>query len=419
MIDLKVIESKPEEIVRLLKKKGMEDPPIGRILELNEKRKNLIREVDSLRHLQNVTSREIQKNPKDRDTLIMKMREIAPHLKTLEEELRLTEEELRGLMLTLPNLPHESVPEGRDESENLPIRYWGDPPSFDFPVKDHMDLGEALDIIDIKRAAKVSGARFYYLKREAVILEYALIQFVTRFLINEGFIPVLPPVLIREEVLYQLGYLPELDEQMYRISTDELRLAGTSEHTVIPIFKDEVLDVKELPQRFISFSSCFRREAGAAGKDTRGILRVHQFDKLEMLSFSHPDRSWEEHEFLLSVEEKIMQELNIPYRVVLICAGDLGFPASKKYDIEAWMPGQNRYRETHSCSNCTDFQARRLNIRYRDEEGNLSYVHTLNGTALAIGRTLIAIIENNQRRDGSIKVPNVLTPYTGFGVIER
>ncbi len=419
MIDLKVIESKPEEIVRLLKKRGMEDPPIGRILELNEKRKNLIREVDSLRHLQNVTSREIQKNPKDRDTLIMKMREIAPHLKTLEEELRLTEEELRGLMLTLPNLPHESVPEGRDESENLPIRYWGDPPSFDFPVKDHMDLGEALDIIDIKRAAKVSGARFYYLKREAVILEYALIQFVTRFLINEGFIPVLPPVLIREEVLYQLGYLPELDEQMYRISTDELRLAGTSEHTVIPIFKDEVLDVKELPQRFISFSSCFRREAGAAGKDTRGILRVHQFDKLEMLSFSHPDRSWEEHEFLLSVEEKIMQELNIPYRVVLICAGDLGFPASKKYDIEAWMPGQNRYRETHSCSNCTDFQARRLNIRYRDEEGNLSYVHTLNGTALAIGRTLIAIIENNQRRDGSIKVPNVLTPYTGFGVIER
>jgi seryl-tRNA synthetase len=206
---------------------------------------------------------------------------------------------------------------------------------------------------------------------------------------------------------------------MYKIPIDDLRLVGTSEHTVIPIFKDEILDVKDLPQRFISFSSCFRREAGAAGKDTRGILRVHQFDKLEMLSFSHPDKSWEEHEFLLSLEEKIMQSLNIPYRVVLICGGDLGFPASKKYDIEAWMPGQNRYRETHSCSNCTDFQARRLNIRYRDEDGDLDYVHTLNGTALAIGRALIAIIENNQNKDGSIRVPEVLIPYTNFEVIKR
>jgi len=419
MIDLKVIESKPEEIKRLLKKKGMEDPPIDRILELNDRRKSLIREVDSLRHLQNVTSKEIQKNPENKDTLIFKMRGLVPRLKVLEEELRTTEEELKNLLLSLPNPPHESVPEGKDESENIPIRYWGDVPSFDFTVKDHIDLGEALDVIDIKRSAKVSGARFYYLKRETVILEYALIQFITRLLMDKGFIPILPPVLIREEVLYQLGYLPELDEQMYKVPLDELRLAGTSEHTVIPIFKDEVLDAKDLPQRFISFSSCFRREAGAAGKDTRGILRVHQFDKLEMLSFSRPDRSWEEHEFLLSIEEKIMQELNIPYRVVLICAGDLGFPASKKYDIEAWMPGQNRYRETHSCSNCTDFQARRLNIRYRDENGNLDYVHTLNGTALAIGRALIAIMENNQRRDGSIKVPDVLIPYTGFEVIRR
>lgn len=419
MIDLKLIESKPEEVKKLLKKKGVEESPVDRILELNNKRKNLIREVDDLRHLQNVTSKEIQKNPKDKDSLISKIREIVPKLKALEEELKTTEDDLKDLILSLPNLPHQSVPEGKDESENIAIKYWGEIPSFDFTPKDHMELGESLDIIDIKRAAKISGARFYYLKKEAVILEYALIQFITRFLMENGFIPILPPVLTREEVLYQLGYLPELEDQMYKIPIDDLRLVGTSEHTVIPIFKDEILDVKDLPQRFISFSSCFRREAGAAGKDTRGILRVHQFDKLEMLSFSHPDKSWEEHEFLLSLEEKIMQSLNIPYRVVLICGGDLGFPASKKYDIEAWMPGQNRYRETHSCSNCTDFQARRLNIRYRDEDGDLDYVHTLNGTALAIGRALIAIIENNQNKDGSIRVPEVLIPYTNFEVIKR
>jgi len=419
MIDLKLIESKPEEVKKLLKKKGIEEPPIDRILELNDKRKNLIREVDNLRHLQNVTSKEIQKDPKDRDVLISKMREIVPKLKALEEELSTTEDALRNLILSLPNLPHESVPEGRDESENIVIRYWGEIPRFDFVPKDHMDLGESLDIIDIKRAAKISGARFYYLKREAVILEYALVQFVTRFLMENGFVPILPPVLAREEVLYQLGYLPELEDQMYKVSLDDLRLVGTSEHTVIPIFKDEILDMKDLPQRFVSFSSCFRREAGAAGKDTRGILRVHQFDKLEMLSFSHPEKSWEEHEFLLSLEEEIMCKLKIPYRVVLICAGDLGFPASKKYDMEAWMPGQNKYRETHSCSNCTDFQARRLNIRYRDENRNLDYVHTLNGTALAIGRALIAIIENNQNKDGSIRVPDVLMPYTNFEVIKR
>lgn len=419
MIDIRLIEAKPEEVKNLLKKKGMDDPPIDKILELNIKRKELIKEVDNLRHLQNVTSKEIQKNPKDKEILINKVREIVPKLRELEDELKRVEDSLNELILTLPNLPHESVPEGKDESSNIPIKYYGDIPQFTFMPKDHLELGETLDLIDVKRAGKVSGSRFYYLKRELVILEYALIRFVTDLLLEKGFIPVLPPVLVKEDILYNLGYLPELEEQMYKIPLDELRLAGTSEHTVVPMFKDEILDVKDLPQRFISFSSCFRREAGAAGKDTRGILRVHQFDKLEMVSFTLPDRSWEEHEFLLSVEEEIMKRLNIPYRVVLICAGDLGFPASKKYDIEAWMPGQNRYRETHSCSNCTDFQARRLNIRYRDEDGNVRYVHILNGTALAIGRAIIAIMENYQNEDGSIRVPDVLIPYTKFEVIRR
>lgn len=418
MIDIRLIEAKPEEVRSLLKKKGV-DAPIDEILSLNQRRKDLIREVDSLRHLQNVTSKEIQKNPKDRDVLISKIREIVPKLRELEDELKKVEDSLNELMLTLPNLPHESVPEGKDENDNIPIKYWGDIPQFDFTPKDHLELGENLDLIDVKRAGKVSGSRFYYLKRELVILEYALIRFVTDLLMEKGFIPVIPPVLVREDILYDLGYLPELEDQIYKIPSDELRLAGTSEHTIVPMFKDEILDIKDLPQRFISFSSCFRREAGAAGKDTRGILRVHQFDKLEMVSFTLPTKSWEEHEFLLSVEEEIMSKLNIPYRVVLICAGDLGFPASKKYDIEAWMPGQNRYRETHSCSNCTDFQSRRLNIRYRDEDGNVRYVHTLNGTALAIGRAIIAIVENYQNKDGSIRVPDVLIPYTKFEVIKR
>jgi len=418
MIDIRLIEAKPEEVRSLLKKKGV-DAPIDEILSLNQRRKDLIREVDSLRHLQNVTSKEIQKNPKDRDVLISKIREIVPKLRELEDELKKVEDSLNELMLTLPNLPHESVPEGKDENDNIPIKYWGDIPQFDFTPKDHLELGENLDLIDVKRAGKVSGSRFYYLKRELVILEYALIRFVTDLLMEKGFIPVIPPVLVREDILYNLGYLPELEDQIYKIPSDELRLAGTSEHTIVPMFKDEILDIKDLPQRFISFSSCFRREAGAAGKDTRGILRVHQFDKLEMVSFTLPTKSWEEHEFLLSVEEEIMSKLNIPYRVVLICAGDLGFPASKKYDIEAWMPGQNRYRETHSCSNCTDFQSRRLNIRYRDEDGNVRYIHTLNGTALAIGRAIIAIVENYQNKDGSIRVPDVLIPYTKFEVIKR
>lgn len=418
MIDIRLIEANPERIKILLKKKGV-DAPIDEILRLNRERKDLIREVDNLRHLQNVTSKEIQKNPSNKEELIAKIREIVPKLRSLENKLEEIEDSLNKLILSLPNLPHESVPEGKDESDNIPIRYSGDIPQFDFTPKDHLELGELLDLIDVKRAGKVSGSRFYYLKRELVILEYALIQFVTELLIEKGFTPVIPPVLVREDVLYGLGYLPELEDQMYKIPLDELRLAGTSEHTVVPMFRDEILDIKDLPQRFVSYSSCFRREAGAAGKDTRGILRVHQFDKLEMVSFTLPDKSWEEHEFLLSIEEEIMSRLNIPYRVILICAGDLGFPASKKYDIEAWLPGQNRYRETHSCSNCTDFQARRLNIRYRDEEGNVRYVHTLNGTALAIGRALIAIMENYQNKDGSITVPEVLIPYTKFEVIKR
>lgn len=418
MIDIKLIEANPERMKVLLKKKGV-DAPIDEILRLNQERKDLIKEVDSLRHLQNVTSKEIQKNPSNKEELISRIKEIVPKLRGLEDKLKEVEESLNNLLLSLPNPPHDSVPEGKDESDNVPIRYFGNIPQFDFTPKDHLELGESLDLIDVKRAGKVSGSRFYYLKRELVILEYALIQFVTELLIKKGFVPVIPPVLVREDVLYGLGYLPELEDQMYKIPLDELRLAGTSEHTVVPMFRDEILDIKDLPQRFVSYSSCFRREAGAAGKDTRGILRVHQFDKLEMVSFTLPDKSWEEHEFLLSIEEEIMSRLNIPYRVILICAGDLGFPASKKYDIEAWLPGQNRYRETHSCSNCTDFQARRLNIRYRDEEGNVRYVHTLNGTALAIGRALIAIMENYQNKDGSITVPEVLIPYTKFEVIKR
>jgi seryl-tRNA synthetase len=311
------------------------------------------------------------------------------------------------------------VPPGKDETENLVIRKWGEPKKFDFEIKDHVELGKNLDLIDIERAAKISGSRFYYLKNEAVILEFALVMFAIDILTKKGFIPIIPPVLAKEEIFVGMGYLPQADLEMYKTTLDEFRLAATSEQTIGPMFKDEILREEDLPLRYVGFSSCFRREAGSYGKDVRGILRVHQFDKVEMFIFCKKEESQKEHELILSCEEEIMQKLSIPYQVVMMCTGDLGFPVAKKYDIEAWIPSENKYRETHSTSNCTDFQARRLNIRYRKKDKNIEFVHTLNGTAIAIGRTLIAIFENYQQKDGSIIVPEVLRKYAKIEIIKR
>jgi len=278
-----------------------------------------------------------------------------------------------------------------------------------------MGLAEKLDLIDIKRAAKVAGTRFGYFKKEAVLLEFALINFTFDTLLKEGFIPVIPPVIMRAEMMRGMGYLEQTNiEEAYYLPKDDSFLVGTSEQPIGAMHSDEIFEENDLPRRYLGFSTCFRREAGAYGRDTRGIFRVHQFNKIEMFSFCKPEESKQEHQFFLAMEEKLMQSLKIPYRIVQICSDDLGFPVAAKYDIEAWLPSENRYRETHSTSNCTDFQARRLNIRYHDKTGKLNFVHTINGTAFAIGRILIAIIENYQQKDGSILVPDVLQKYLNF-----
>jgi seryl-tRNA synthetase len=309
---------------------------------------------------------------------------------------------------------------GKDDSENVVLRKVGGTPKWIFSKpQDYMQLGEKLDLIDTERAGKVAGARFGYIKGPLALLEFALINLVMDTVKKEKFIPVLPPVMIKNEMARGTGYFEATDEkEAYYLPEDDLYLAGTAEQPLAAMHANEILDTKKLPLRYIGFSTCFRREAGSYGKDTRGILRVHQFDKLEMFIYSTAEDSKKEHELILQIEEKLMKALGLPYQVINICTGDLGRPAAKKYDIETWLPSENKYRETHSSSNCTDFQARRLNIRYKDKDNKMQFAHTLNGTAFAIGRILIMIMENYQQKDGSIKVPKVLQKYTGFKVIK-
>ena len=412
MLDIKFIRQNATAVKEGCKKKQVEID-IDLLLKLDEKRRKYLKEIETFRAKENQLSNLIKKEKENqnRTELIQEAQKIKK--KTKEEELYLkgVSEEFEKLMLRIPNLPFDDVPVGKDERENKVLREVGSLPKFDFKFKDYLQIAENLDLIDVKRAGKTSGTRFGFLKREAALLEFALVNFAFDNLKKEGFIPVIPPVMIKPEMMKGMGYVERGEEEIYFIEKDNLYLVGTSEQIIGPMHADETFDQIELPKRYVGFSSCFRREAGSYGKDTKGILRVHQFDKVEMFSFSQPEESKKEHQFLLSLEEKLMQALKLPYRVIQICTGDLGDPAASKYDIEAWIPSEGRYRETHSTSNCTDFQARRLNIRYRDKTGELNFLHTLNGTAFAIGRTLIAIIENYQQKDGSILIPTVLQPY--------
>ncbi len=346
-------------------------------------------------------------------------KDLKSKIKELEPELEKTELKFNILFNQIPNLPLDDVPIGKGALENKVIREVGKKPSFNFKPKDYLELAEKLDIIDIKRAVKVSGARFGYLKGDLALLELGLVQLAMDITRKEGFIPIVPPVMIKSEMMKAMGYVERGGDEIYYLRNDDLCLVGTAEQSIGPMHSDEIFNEKELPKKYIAFpSTSFRREAGSYGKDTKGILRVHQFDKVEMFTFCKPEDSFKEHKLILSIEEKLMQKLKIPYKVIDICTSDLGDPAAAKFDIEAWMPGQNEYRETHSTSNCTDFQTRRLNIKYKDKDGKLNLVHTLNGTAFAIGRTLIAIIENYQQKDGSIKVPKILRKYTGIKEIK-
>jgi len=420
MLDIKFIRQNPDKVKEGCQKKQIK-VDIDTLLVLDEKKRGIIKELELLRAEQNKLSDQVrqEKDETKKSGLIIASRELGPKMKELEENLKAITQEVDKLMLQIPNLPFDEVPVGKDDSENKVLREVGKRTKFNFEFKDYLTLAENFDLIDIKRAGKTSGSRFGFLKGEAVLMEFALVKFVFDNLLKEGFVPIIPPVMLKEEMALGTGYLEASDkEEAYFIPGDNFYLVGTSEQSMLAMHADETFEEKELPKKYCGFSTCFRREAGSYGKDTKGILRVHQFDKIEMICFSKPEDSAKELQFFLGMEEKLMKALKIPYRVIQICTGDLGRPAAVKYDIEAWIPSENRYRETHSTSNCTDFQARRLNIKYKANTG-LNYVHILNGTAFAIGRTLIALIENYQQKDGSIVIPNVLQKYMGIKKIVK
>jgi seryl-tRNA synthetase len=415
VLDLRLIREQPDEIKAAIRRKGADPGLVDAVLEADRRRRDTLQRVESLRAEQNRASTEIPRlTGAARDARIAEMKRIATELRGTEPNLAAADAALEAALRRIPNPPHPDVPDGGPEA-SVTLRTYGEPPHPPFEMRDHVDLGTRLDMLDMERAAKISGSRFVLLRRDGALLELALFRYAVDRLTADGFIPVIPPVLVkREAVLGTMGG-GGLDEQMvYRIDGEDLALAGTSEVALGSMLGGEVLDEDALPMRFVGISSCFRREAGAHGKDTRGIFRLHQFDKVEMFSFCHPDRSWDEHAYLLGRQEALWQGLGLPYRVVDIAAGDLGDPAARKYDIETWMPGRGGYAETQSCSNCTDFQARRLNVRFRLRgRRGLEYVHTLNGTAVAATRAIIAVMENFQQAGGSIRIPAVLQPYMG------
>src|SRR5579884_3705652 len=411
MVDLKLVRERPDEFKEALRRKGADPALIDLVLDLDRRRRSLVHRVETLRAAQNKASEVIARlTGGEREAQIAEMKRIARDLRTLEPELRAAEQDLERALLRIPNPPHPSVPEGGPEA-NVVLRTVGTPPTFPFPPRDHVELGA---LLDVERGAKVSGSRFVYLRREGALLQMALIRYAVDRLVAEGFTPVIPPVLVKRRALIGTMGGETLDEQMvYRVEGEDLALTGTSEVALGAMLADEVLGEQDLPLRLVGVSTCFRREAGAHGRDTRGMFRVHQFDKVEMFSFCQAERSWDEHEYLVGLQEALWRPLGLPYRVVNIAGGDLGDPAARKYDIETWMPGRGDYGETQSCSNCTDFQARRLNIRVRRPQGGTEFVHTLNGTAVACPRAIIAILENYQEADGSVRVPEVLVPYMG------
>ena len=404
MLDIRFIRENPKLVEEKARLKGYM-LNVEKLLKVDEDRRKLIEEVDRLRS-------ERKKAADSRDE--KKGSAIKAQLKGKEDRLEKLNEEFYELVRQVPNLPKDDVPVGKDENDDKIIRVIGTKPKFAFKVKDHLELGTGLDLIDVDRASKISGARFNFLKKELVSLEFAIIQFSFDTLGAEGFISVIPPVIINKKVAEALGY-PEYETgEGYKV--DGQYLIGTAEHSIVPMHMDEVFSQNDLPKRYVGFSTALRKEAGSYGRDTRGIFRVHQFDKVEMVAFVKPEDEDKEHQYLLSLEEKMVKLLELPYRVVNKCTGELGFPTARKYDIEIWFPQQQKYRETHSASTNTDFQSRRLNIKYQ-KGSEKDYVHILNATAFAIGRTIIAIMENFQAKDGSINIPKALQKYTGFAKI--
>ena len=418
MLDIKLIRENPELVRENLKRRG--DPEnlrmLDELIDCDRKWRQLLTELNELRHQRKTITMEIaalKKKGEDVGDRISKAKAVDAEITRLEKKVSDLEEKKHNLLMRLPNLLHESVPFGRDEHDNVPLRTWGEIPEFKFPVKDHIELGLSLDIMDIERAGKIAGARFFYLKNEGVLFDLALMNFALEEMIKKGFKPIEPPFLMRRKPYEGVVALSDFEESLYKIEDEDLYLIATSEHPMAAMYMNEVLKAEELPIKFVGVSANFRKEAGAHGKDTRGIFRTHQFNKIEQFVFCKPEQSWKIHEELIRNAEELVQKLGLPYRVVNVCTGDLGTVAAKKYDVEVWMPAQKAYREIISCSNCTDYQARRLNIKYREKEGEppKGFVHTLNSTALATGRTMVAILENYQQEDGSVIIPEVLRKY--------
>ncbi|HHY76013.1 MAG TPA: serine--tRNA ligase [Firmicutes bacterium] len=418
MFDIEILRKDRAAVEEMLKKRSTE-APLDRILELDQRRLELVRTVNVLREERNRLSEEIKgiKDAAKRNELIERTRGIRDKIASVEDELAGVEKELRDLLIWMPNMLAPEVPYGKDESGNVVVRTWGKPREFSFKPKDHVTIGESLGIIDIARAAKIWGTRTYFLKGDAVFLEFALVRYAMDILVSEGFIPVVTPIMVKTEVLEGTRHYPFFKDQIYRIEGEDLGLVGTSEIPLCAMHAGEILEEKDLPLKYAGFSSCYRTEVGSGGRDVRGLIRTHHFDKVEMFVFDRPEDSEKTHEYMVSIEERFYRELGIPYRVVMMCSGDLGPVAYKKYDVEFWHPSEEKYREITSCSNCTDFQARGLNMRFRRTGGGKpEYLHTLNGTAIAIGRTIVAILENYQEEDGSVTVPEVLRPYMPGGL---
>jgi len=420
MIDPKLIRDDPEKIRKMLQARAV-NFPLDDLIGLDRDRRDLILKTDNLRKKRNEISLEIarkKKSKEDVSNLIVTMESVSADLRKLEERQVKIEESFTRLSLSLPNLVEESVPIGIDETANREIKKWGKIPSFDFEIKDHIDLTQNLDLVDLERAAKVAGSRFYYLKNQLVKLNQSLLQFALDFLSEKGYTLIQTPYLINRNSMEGAIIAEDFEDVIYKVESEDLYLIGTSEHAVASMHADEIIDGKKLPLRYAGISPCFRKEAGAHGRDQKGIFRVHQFEKVEQFVFSRPEESREEHERMLSIVEEFYQKIEMPYRIMLLSSGDLGKVSAKTYDLEAWMAGQRNYREIVSCSNCLDFQARRLKIRFRDKtDQQPQYLHSLNSTLVATTRTMVAIMENFQTKDGHIEIPKVLQKYVGSSTI--
>lgn len=423
MLDVKRIRSNPEAVKKAIELKK-ENSNIDEFLALDEKRRQMLTEVEAMKNKRNTESETIarlKKEGKDASSLISEMKEISDKIKQMEQEIKAVEEKLDDLLWTIPNIPHESVPVGDSDADNIEVRKWGEPRKFDFEPKPHWELGETLGLLDFEAASRVTGSRFTFYKGLGARLERALINFMLDMHTEKhGYTEIFPPFMVHRRSMFGTGQLPKFEEDAFKVAGTEYFLVPTAEVPVTNMYRETIIDGNKLPIYHCAYSACFRQEAGSAGRDTRGLIRQHQFNKVELVKFTEPDKSYEELEKMTNDAEDVLKALGIPYRVVAICTGDLGFTAAKKYDLEVWMPSYGRYVEISSCSNCEDFQARRANIKYRPKDGGKAqYVHTLNGSGVAVGRTFAAILENYQQADGSVIIPEALRPYMRLDILKK